>query len=115
MNGMDAKLQYLIEAPALRGHFYSNDALPRDSTTRHQVLLISEAYADTLDLGVGSAVATATSDAVESWTDYARFILQNAPGIRLLVSEHPRWWPELTKELASLPTQPDSGIVGGER
>jgi hypothetical protein len=75
---MDAKWQYLIEAPELRGHFYSNEALPGDGPIRNRVLMISEAYADTLDLGVGSAAATQQSDAIESWKDYARFILQNA-------------------------------------
>lgn len=114
VNSMDTKLQYLIEAPELRGHFYSNATLPSDSAMKDKVLLISEAYADTLDLGVGSAAAAQTSGAVESWSDYAQFILQNAPGIRLLVSEHPKWWPELTRKLATLPTQPDPGIVGGE-
>jgi hypothetical protein len=107
VNGMDARLQYLIEAPELRGHFYSNEALPSDSGVRNKVLMISEAYADTLDLGVESAAATHQSDVVASWTDYAQFILQNAPGVRLLVTEHPMWWPELK----SLSGRPDSGVV----
>ena len=113
VNGMDAKLQYLIEAPELWGYFYSNETLPSDSGVRNRVLMISEAYADTLDLGVGSAAATHQSDAVDSWTDYAQFILQNAPGVWLLVMEHPMWWPELTRNLTSLPNEPDSSIVGG--
>jgi hypothetical protein len=112
VNSMDAKLQYLIDAPELRGHFYSDEALPSDSSIRNRVLLISEAYADTLDLGVGSAAATQESDAVGSWTNYAQFILHNAPGVRLLVREHPLWWPELTK-LNTLRTQPDSSDVSG--
>ena len=113
VNSMDAKLQYLIEEPVLRNYFYSNMTLPTDDATRNKVLLISEAYADTLDLGVGATSDVQGADAVESWSDYAQFILQNAPEIRLLVTEHPRWWPELTKKLASLPIQPESGIVGG--
>ena len=64
VNGMDAKLQYLIEAPELRGHFYSNETLPSDGP---------------------------------------------AP---FIVAEHPMWWPELTKNLKSLPNQADLSIVG---
>ena len=113
-NGMDPKLQYLIEAPELRGHFYSDQALPEDDTLRNQILMISEAYADRLDLGVKSAAATKIPAAVKSWSweDDAEFILKNAPGVRLLVEEHPMWWPELTENLKSLPHQPDASTVG---
>lgn len=31
----------------------------------------------------------------------------------MLVMEHPKWWPGLTKKLASLAIQSDPGIVGG--
>ena len=64
---MDAKLQYLIEEPVLRKYFYSNMTLPTDDATRNKVLLISEAYADTLDLGVGATSDVQGADAVESW------------------------------------------------
>jgi hypothetical protein len=113
VNSMGTKLQYLIEEPELREHFYSNKAIPADDATRNKVLLISEAYADTLDLGVGAASDVQRCDAAESWSDYAQFVLQNAPGIRLLVAEHPKWWSELTKEFSSLPIRPDSGSLGG--
>ena len=113
VNSMDTKLQYVFQEPELREYFYSNKTLPTDDTTRNKVLLVSEAYADTLDLGLAATSDVQRADAVESWSDYAQFILQNAPGIRMLVTEHPKWWPELTKKLTSLAIQPDPGIVGG--
>ena len=110
---MDTRLQYLIQEPELREYFYSNKNLPADDTTRNKVLLVSEAYADTLELGLAGIPTFTGPMRLKSWSDYAQFILENAPGIRMLVTEHPKWWPELTKKLASLAIQPDPGIVGG--
>ena len=114
VNSMDNKLQYLIDKPELRDYFYSNKSLPTDGAVRNKVLLISEAYADTLDLGVGAASDVPRAGAADSWSDYTQFILQNGPGVRSLIEDHPKWWPELTTKLASLTIPRDPGIDGGQ-
>ncbi|MFE0251273.1 hypothetical protein [Streptomyces sp. NPDC059010] len=87
----------MLEYPGTRACIYEGRPLPTDELGRERVLTIAEMLADVLDSGIQVTRRIPQNESEEDWASYCRYVLDRSPTLRAVVSEHPRWWPDLSR------------------
>ncbi|MFB7927712.1 hypothetical protein ACFC4C_01250 [Streptomyces sp. NPDC056039] len=85
----------MLEYPGVRAYFYEGHPLPTQEPDRERVLIIADSLADVLDSGIQVTRRIPQNESEEDWASYCRYLLERSPTLRAVVSEHPKWWPDL--------------------
>ncbi|MGH9021165.1 MAG: hypothetical protein ACRDV0_09140 [Acidimicrobiales bacterium] len=101
---VDRILYQLVDHPHLRPYFYDGleapgaDGATGDALVRNQVLSMAELFADAIERGLDSyRTVEPAADFRTPMDDYTRDLLAASPALRGLVSDRPRWWPNLAE------------------
>jgi hypothetical protein len=99
---VDRILYQFLEFPHLRKYFYEGSETPgvadpgTNADARSQVLTFAELFCNAIERGLDTYRSIEPAADFRSPMDtYARDIVEGSPAIRLLVQDHPGWWPNL--------------------
>ncbi len=87
----------LVERPELRDYLYNKKVAPSRGKPRSRVISVVETLADALEEGLVVHRIVPASESYSDWASYSRFMLEHSPTLRVLATEHPDWWPQLSK------------------
>ncbi|MEU5955489.1 hypothetical protein [Streptomyces sp. NPDC047525] len=92
----------LFENPQYIPYFYAGSSLPQEEAERLRILVLAEMFADSLDYGLLIKSLAPETDNYDCWDEYVAGMLESAPAIRFVVSQHPTWWPTLTQRFPNI-------------
>lgn len=91
-----------IDYPELRGQFYDQSPAAPNDHDRVRLLEVAEMMADALQVAVETVDRLASYQRyTDAWKDSAYTVLLTSSTLRLVVRDHPGWWPTLESLVAA--------------
>jgi len=88
-----------VTDPGLRPYFYDGKAYPHSKRRRDCVRTAAEQLLDAMEDGLCAHRLITSSGSLEDWTIYCVDMLTNSKILKAVISECPKYWPELYRML----------------
>ena len=78
-----------LQHPGLRAYFYDGKAYPSHGSERERVTTVAELIADVLEAGLITNRLVPSTESLEDWTNYFRYMLAMSPTMKELFCATP--------------------------